>query len=62
VRIVTDTDNVLARAVALAPCEAVAASWDQVRAKIEECVDHLCGTYVIHGRKAHMSTAMVGVD
>ena len=38
-RIVTDTDDVLARAVALAPREAVAASWDQARAKIEECVD-----------------------
>jgi hypothetical protein len=38
-RIVTDTDDVLARAVAVAPGEAVAASWDQARTKIEECVD-----------------------
>lgn len=38
-RVVKDTDDVLARAVALAPRAFVAGSWDQARAKIEECVD-----------------------
>jgi len=38
-RIVTDTDDVLTRVVALASCAHVAASWDQARAKVEECVD-----------------------
>jgi len=38
-RVVIDMDDVLTRAVALTPQAPVAASWDQARAKIEECVD-----------------------